>query len=172
MIDLLYPARPSEGGDSHEDLLGTPRECLNFYRAEGQGALGVLFQKVSAFLETQSCLTITYGLAMLNDNPRWGDIFTLVVPAALGVFAIVCCLHAWPSVKASCETVLHWQRKQLRMIGRLSASEKLAEGNPLLSRRQRRIEDQQRAILYAKLAPPACALFWILLCSATVAIQY
>ncbi len=157
--------------DPERDALGSPRECLEFFRQEGQQALDVLFQKVAAFLATQSCLTITFGLAMLNENPQWADTFTLVVPPALGLFAIACCMHAWPSINAASGVVLHWQGKQLAMIGRMSTGGLSLDGNPLLSRREERIEDQKRAMLYAKAAPSGCAIFWTVLIVTTVWIQ-
>ncbi|SDS73829.1 hypothetical protein SAMN05216421_2093 [Halopseudomonas xinjiangensis] len=154
-----------------QDALGSPRDCLEFFRKEGQQALDVLFQKVAAFLAIQSCLTITYGLSMLNENPRWADTFTLITPAALGLFAMACCMHAWPSIRAASETVLHWQGKQLAIIGKLSPRDLARDRNPLLSRREERIEDQERAMLYAKLAPSGCATFWLVLTGTTLWIQ-
>lgn len=153
------------------DELGEPRDCLAFYRQEAQYEFDIMSSKVSNFLKTQSCLIITFGLSMLNTNPQWAATFTLVMPAALALFAILCSINAWPSIFSSHATLLHWQAKQGAMLRRLPAKALMADGDPILSRWEESTDELARALLYARLAPIACGVFWLFLGGYTVAIQ-
>lgn len=153
------------------DELGAPRDCLAFYRQEAQYEFDVLSSKVGNFLKTQSCLIITFGLCMLNANPHWAATFTLVMPAALSLFGVLLSFNAWPSIFSTHATLLHWQAKQGAMLRRLPAKALVVDGNTILSSWEERTDQLARALLYARLAPIACGVFWLFMGGYTLAIQ-
>lgn len=170
MLDTPLSIRTQTPHDARDEL-GEPRDCLAFYRQEAQYEFDVLSSKVSNFLKTQSCLIITFGLCMLNANPQWAAKFTLVMPVALSLFGVVLSFNALPSILSSHATLLHWQAKQGAMLRRLPPTAMTVDGNPILPRWEERTNELARALLYARLAPIACGVFWVLVGGYTLAIQ-
>ena len=88
-------------------LFGTPKDRLDFYRREIHYETSLLSNRTNAYLTAQSFLVIAFASSMANLNPRWGELFTLVVPTLMAILGIFSSLHAWPGFRASYVIIDH-----------------------------------------------------------------
>lgn len=98
------------------ELFESPRERLAFYRSEIHFEAGLLAERTTSYLASQSFLMIAFASAMANDNPDWGDVFRLVVPTVLAILGLVTSLHAMPGIKANFDVIERWHQKQSELL--------------------------------------------------------
>ena len=98
------------------ELFDSPKERLNFYRAEIHFESTLLASRTSGYLSSQSFLIIAFASSMANTNPEWGALFRLVVPAVLAILGLITSLHAIPGIHASYDIIERWHHKQGELL--------------------------------------------------------
>lgn len=98
------------------ELFDSPKERLNFYRAEIHFESTLLASRTSGYLSSQSFLIIAFASFMANTNPEWGALFRLVVPAVLAILGLITSLHAIPGIRASYDIIERWHHKQGELL--------------------------------------------------------
>ena len=98
------------------ELFDSPKERLNFYRAEIHFESTLLASRTSGYLSSQSFLIIAFASSMANTNPEWGALFRLVVPAVLAILGLITSLHAIPGSRASYDIIERWHHKQGELL--------------------------------------------------------
>ena len=98
------------------ELFDSPKERLNFYRAEIHFESTLLASRTSGYLSSQSFLIIAFASSMANTNPEWGALFRLVVPAVLAILGLITSLHAIPGIRASYDIIERWHHKQGELL--------------------------------------------------------
>ncbi len=98
------------------ELFESPKERLAFYRAEIHFEAGLMAERTSAYLTSQSFLMIAFASSMANNNPDWGELFRLVVPSVLAVLGLITSLHAMPGIKANFDVIERWHQKQSELL--------------------------------------------------------
>jgi len=98
------------------ELFDSPKERLNFYRAEIHFESTLLASRTSGYLSSQSFLIIAFASSMANTNPEWGELFRLVVPAVLAILGLITSLHAIPGIRASYDVIERWHHKQGELL--------------------------------------------------------
>ena len=98
------------------ELFDSPKERLNFYRAEIHFESTLLASRTSGYLSSQSFLIIAIASSMANTNPEWGALFRLVVPAVLAILGLITSLHAIPGIRASYDIIERWHHKQGELL--------------------------------------------------------
>ena len=98
------------------ELFDSPKERLNFYRAEIHFESTLLASRTSGYLSSQSFLIIAFASSMANTHPAWGALFRLVVPAVLAILGLITSLHAIPGIRASYDIIERWHHKQGELL--------------------------------------------------------
>lgn len=98
------------------ELFDSPKERLNFYRAEIHFESTLLASRTSGYLSSQPFLIIAFASSMANTNPEWGALFRLVVPAVLAILGLITSLHAIPGIRASYDIIERWHHKQGELL--------------------------------------------------------
>ncbi|WP_312290170.1 hypothetical protein [Stutzerimonas nitrititolerans] len=102
--------------DTGGELFESPRERLAFYRSEIHFEAGLLAERTTSYLTSQSFLMIAFASSMANDNPDWGELFRLVVPSVLALLGLITSLHAMPGIKANFDVIERWHQKQSELL--------------------------------------------------------
>ncbi|WP_312301133.1 hypothetical protein [Stutzerimonas nitrititolerans] len=98
------------------ELFESPRERLAFYRSEIHFEAGLLAERTTSYLTSQSFLMIAFASSMANDNPDWGELFRLVVPSVLALLGLITSLHAMPGIRANFDVIERWHQKQSELL--------------------------------------------------------
>ncbi len=94
---------------------------------------------------------------------RWGELFTLVVPATLALFGILCSLSAWPGIKAACDIIDHWYSKRSSLLQCDSVFGEAYDEFPLFSDWDSSFTGQRKALAFSKRSPWLFCGFWVFL---------
>lgn len=85
---------------------------LKFYRSEIKHEFTLLYDRVSAYVTSQSFLTIAFASAMNNSNEKWGVLFTLLFPVGLALLGIVTSVRVIDGISSAIHTISMWHAKQ------------------------------------------------------------
>jgi hypothetical protein len=144
-------------------IFGTPRERLDFYRAEIHYEMGALSGRINSFLTAQSFLVIAYASSMGNTNELWGDVFTFIVPTLLAIFGVVSSFNAYPGIRAAYKTIDHWHFKQAHLLGSEPQMGPEYDDSPLFSDRVDHSVSYKVALVFARRTPWLFAILWLAL---------
>ncbi|MEH6565818.1 MAG: hypothetical protein V7756_10885 [Halopseudomonas sp.] len=161
---IIQPNQPEPSEvEANSQIFTTPRERLEFYRREIASETSNLANRTNAYLTAQSFLVIAYGSCMANVNPEWGKLFTLVVPATLALFGVLCSINAWPGIKAACDTIDHWHAKQKNMLDAEPVFGTHYDDSPLLSSWESNFGGLRKSLRFSKRTPFLFSGLWLFL---------
>lgn len=136
---------------------------LALLRAETQGEITLLHERVSALLAAEAFLTIAYTAAMSNGT-AWGTTFSIVVAPILSVLGLVLAALAWPGIDATVKLVLQWTVRRGELLQENPQLSGTACGLVALGRdRQRANSDQRRSMLFFRAVPVLFVVVWLAL---------
>ena len=152
-------------------LFGSPKERLDFYRREIHYETTNLSNRTNAYLSAQSFLVIAYASSMANANTDWGVMFTLVVPPMLALLGLFCTIAAWPGIRAACDIIMHWHRKQAGLLRSEPVIGLTYDDSPLFSDWESSETGPKKSLLFSKRTPWLFSFFWLFLGSFAVFVQ-
>ena len=134
---------------------------LEFYRSEIKHEFGLLSGRVSAYLASQSFLVIAFVSAMGNSNPRWGTLFTLIVPSALAMLGLALSLRAHGAIEAAVETIALWHLKQNRLFEDDPLMDDYRVQRPGASERGAAVDAvHRRSLAFSRMVPRIFLVAW------------
>jgi hypothetical protein len=149
--------------ENENRIFGSPKDRLDFYRREIHFETTSLSSRTNAYLSSQAFLVIAYASSMANLNPKWGTIFTMVVPAMLALFGVVSSIMAWPGIKAACDIIDHWYYKQSGLLRSDPVIGLSYDDSPLFSSWESTDKGHKPALLFSKRTPWIFCIFWVFL---------
>ncbi|KQB52265.1 hypothetical protein AQS70_15100 [Pseudomonas endophytica] len=152
-------------------LFGTPKDRLDFYRREIQYETTLLSNRTNAYLTAQSFLVIAFASSMANLNPRWGELFTLIVPTMMAVLGIFSSLHAWPGFRASWVIIDHWHFKQSHLLRSDPVMGNAYDDSPLFNEKESSQKGYRKSLMFSMRTPWLFVIFWMVLASFCICIQ-
>jgi len=152
-------------------LFGSPKDRLDFYRREIQYETTLLSNRTNAYLTAQSFLVIAFASSMANLNPRWGELFTLIVPTMMAVLGIFSSLHAWPGFRASWVIIDHWHFKQSHLLHSDPVMGKAYDDSPLFNEKESSQKGYRKSLMFSMRTPWLFVIFWMVLASFCICIQ-
>jgi hypothetical protein len=91
-------------------------EKLKYYRQENRHEWNLLSNRVSSYITSQSFLVTAYAVSMGNQNPKWGDWFTLIFPLIVSIIGVATSLRARPGINGAVKILKLWHKKQDRLF--------------------------------------------------------
>jgi len=93
----------------------TPLEKFKYCRDQIQYEYGVLGNRLTSYITSQSFLFSSYGISMSNPNPTWGVTFRLCFPLIVSIVGILTSIRAHPGIQSACDilNVLHKRQYEL-----------------------------------------------------------
>ena len=152
-------------------LFGTPKDRLDFYRREIHYETSLLSNRTNAYLTAQSFLVIAFASSMANLNPRWGELFTLVVPTLMAILGIFSSLHAWPGFRASYVIIDHWHFKQSHLLRSDPVMGEAYDDSPLFNEKESSQQGYRKSLMFSMRTPWLFVIFWALLAGFCIYVQ-
>lgn len=134
-------------------------DLLKFIRSEVRFESGLVGERLSALLSSQSFLVIAYASSMGASNMDWAGPLPARLPPALALLGLVLALMAWPGLRAGHAVLERWRAKERELLTRCPALAPwtLAADEP----NGRSVEVRRReGALFAQRAPLVLVLAW------------
>lgn len=152
-------------------MFGTPKDRLDFYRREIQYETTILANRTDAYLSAQSFLVIAFASCMANLNPKWGPLFTLVVPTMLALLGVLSTLNAWPGIRGSYSIIDHWHFKQSQLLRSEPQMGHSFDEYPLFTETEASHRGYRKSLMFSLRTPWLFLVFWVALASYSLFIQ-
>lgn len=120
MNELVKRIEQLEQAQFSQSPVGLPphdkMEKLQYYRQENRHEWNLLSNRVSSYITSQSFLVTAYAVSMGNQNPKWGNWFTLIFSLIVSIIGVATSLRARPGINGAVKILKLWHKKQDRLF--------------------------------------------------------
>ncbi len=143
-------------------------EKLRFYRSEIKQEYDLLSNRVSSYVTSQSFLCIALTASMSNQNPKWGELFTLIFPIVFSLIGIATSIQSIRAISAASKTIGLWHLKQNELFENTPELADFRIERVLTETNSGKPKDVvfEHGLTFARWSPPIfiaawCVFFWL-----------